>query len=366
MRLAPKNRLLRVLTYSAGGVAVGAALIALLPTDNPGTGDQRSETIASEQVSTTSSQSVTTSSTGTSSNPANTSTSGERDGTAAGAESGSATTSEAEPEPTVDPAQRPMPTTASEMAAELTAAELAVRDETATNSELDAWGRRQQALYRHLGFNSDWADEALAGVDPLVADAAALNWNARLSLSSLVNTEKLHDELPAWRVNPPLPPAQLIEYYKAAEAESGIQWEFLAAINLIETRMGRIEGVSTAGAVGPMQFLPTTWAECCEGDPTDPADAIPGAARYLTIRGGPENMERAIWGYNNSDYYVEAVTSYATVMMENERAYYGYHAWEIYFLSTEGLIRIPVGYEQLEPIAATAWLADNPETLFTP
>ena len=66
--------------------------------------------------------------------------------------------------------------------------------------------------------------------------------------------------------------------YRAAEAATGIDWYWLAAIHLQETRMGRIIGTSSAGAVGPMQFLPTTWARCCTGDPTVTRDAIIGAA----------------------------------------------------------------------------------------
>ncbi len=265
---------------------------------------------------------------------------------------------------TVPPSALPLPDTAVALAAALDEAERAVRDTALTDADRDEWGRRQQSLYRHLSFNNAWADDVVANVDPALTDAVRLNWSARQSLSSLVNTETLHSELPAWRVLAPLPPETLLGYYKQAEADTGVAWEFLAAINLVETRMGRIQGVSTAGAIGPMQFLPTTWAECCEGDPSVPADAIAGAAKYLTDRGGPENMNRAIFGYNNSDYYVTAITSYASVMMADEQAYYGYHAWEIYFLSTEGLIRIPVGYEQLEPIPATDWLAQYPETLF--
>ena len=215
-----------------------------------------------------------------------------------------------------------------------------------------------------LSENQNWAPAVLTGTDPRIQSAVDLNWSARQNLSSLVNTETLHDELPAWRVEPPAPAEELLGYYKQAEETWGIEWEYLAAINLIETRMGRIHGVSTAGAVGPMQFLPTTWAECGEGDPTQPSDAIPGAAKYLTIRGGPENMPRAIWGYNNSDYYVDAVSAYANVLMADEEAYHGYHAWEIYFLSTEGLVRIPVGYDQPEPIPVTEWLATNPDARF--
>jgi len=263
-----------------------------------------------------------------------------------------------------DPSELPLPDSAAEVIDGLNDAERAVRDGELSDAEVMNWGRRQQALYRHLSFNPEWSAEVVAGVDPDLERAVGRNWQARMNLSALVDTERLHDELPAWKVLDPLPPEELLGYYKAAEAETGIQWEFLAAINLVETRMGRIQGVSTAGAIGPMQFLPTTWAECCEGDPAVPADAIAGAAKYLTIRGGPENMNRAIFGYNNSNYYVDAVTAYAEVMMDDERAYYGYHAWEIYFRSTAGLIRIPVGYDQLEPIAAIDWLTDNPDTLF--
>lgn len=271
------------------------------------------------------------------------------------------TTTSSTPAPRPDLA--PLPDNGSALAVAIEAAEAAVRDPALGIDERAAWGRRQQSLYRHLSFHPEWADEALDLDDPVLARAAGLNWEARVHLEALVDSEAPHDELPAWRVVDPRPADELLGYYKDGEARWDIDWPYLAAINLVETRMGRIEGISTAGAIGPMQFLPTTWAECCEGDPTDPADAIPGAARYLGIRGGPEHMAKAIWGYNNSDHYVAAVTAYATVMAEDERAYHGYHGWEIYFRSTAGLIRIPQGYEELEPVPATEWLARHPETL---
>lgn len=261
----------------------------------------------------------------------------------------------------VDPDQLDLPADSAEMTAALGRAERAVRRSDLSLDRLDAWGRRQQALYRQLAVHEDWADEVLASVDPAVAEAVALNWEARLNLTALLATEELHHTVPAWRVVDPLAAETLLGYYKRAEAETGIPWEFVAGINLVETRMGRIQGVSTAGAVGPMQFLPTTWAECCEGDPSVPEDAIIGAATYLTHRGGPDDMAKALWGYNNSDYYVNAVTAYAKVLMADERAYYGYHAWEIYFLTTAGLVRLPVGYDQAEEVDAADWVRDNPE-----
>ena len=96
--------------------------------------------------------------------------------------------------------------------------------------------------------------------------------------------------------------------------------------------MGRIDGLSTAGAQGPMQFLPTTWAECCTGDIEDPHDAIVGAAVYLKRSGAPENMDRAILRYNRDTRYLDAVKAYAANMAADERAYLGYHTWEVFYL----------------------------------
>lgn len=264
-----------------------------------------------------------------------------------------------------DPSASELPTDADSLALALTEAERAVRDASLGTSRLGQWGRRQQALYRRLAFHPEWLEPVLDSVDPDVRETVALNWEARENLIALLATEKLHDTMPAWRVEEPPPAAELLSYYKEAEALTGISWEYVAAINLVETRMGRIQGVSTAGAIGPMQFLPTTWAECCEGDPTNPRDAIIGAATYLTVRGGPDNMAKAIWGYNNSDYYVNAVTAYATVMMADERAYHGYHGWGIYFLTTEGVVAIPVGYEQEVEVPVVDWLREHPEALIT-
>ena len=257
-----------------------------------------------------------------------------------------------------------LPTTAAELAAAINEAELALRAPGIDEASAAPWGRRQQALYRVLAFNPEWAPEVLAGADPEVSEAVSLNWQARQELISLVKSHSLTSTLPAWRIEPPRPADELLGYYREAEEASGVPWEILASINLVETRMGRIQGISSAGALGPMQFLPTTWAECCEGDPTNPRDAINGAGKYLVQRGAETDLDRAIFGYNNSDYYVTAITSYAAVMEDDPNAYYGYHAWQVYYLSTEGLIVIPEGYEQPEPIAATEWLGANPDTLF--
>jgi len=264
---------------------------------------------------------------------------------------------------TTPPDQLEAPVDAPGLAAALTEAELGIRATDIGDEERAAWGRRQQQLYRILSGNRVWGDEVTASVDDEVRLAVENNWLARQNLSALVQSVQLSSTLPAWKIFEPLGADELLGYYKEAEEQTGIPWEYLAAINLIETRMGRIQGLSTAGATGPMQFLPSTFAECCQGDPNLDRDAIIGAAVYLDQRGGPEDMVSAVRGYNRSDRYEAAVRSYVRVLEDNEDAYRGYHAWEVYFLSSAGLIRMPSGYEEAEPVDAATWLADNPEAL---
>src|SRR6185369_12538891 len=90
--------------------------------------------------------------------------------------------------------------------------------------------------------------------------------------------------------------------------------EVLAAINEIETDYGRNLNVSTAGAVGWMQFLPSTWEmygvdanDDGRKDPYNPADAIFAAARYLKAAGADQDVRKAIFAYNHASWYVDSV-----------------------------------------------------------
>ena len=150
------------------------------------------------------------------------------------------------------------------------------------------------------------------------------------------------------------------ELYEQASAETGVDWAFLAAINLIETGFGRIDGLSTAGAQGPMQFLPTTFEEVSDGDIDDPHDAIPAAAAYLVRRGGPDDMHRALLGYNNSSAYVAAVTHYANLFRDDERTLLAAYWWEIHYSAAIGDLWFPVGYRLDEAQPATEYLAAAP------
>jgi membrane-bound lytic murein transglycosylase B len=120
-----------------------------------------------------------------------------------------------------------------------------------------------------------------------------------------------------------------------------VPWQYLAAIHLVESRMGRIRGESSAGAQGPMQFLPSTWAVYGGGgDINSYHDAILAAARYLRANGAPADMDNALFRYNPSSRYVRAVSAYAGQMKADERAYLGYYHWQVYYFGTW----LPEGY----------------------
>jgi membrane-bound lytic murein transglycosylase B len=116
-------------------------------------------------------------------------------------------------------------------------------------------------------------------------------------------------------------------------------------VHLVETRMGRIRGTSTAGAQGPMQFLPSTWARWGGGgDINDPHDAILAAGRYLQASGAPGDLHRALYAYNHSEHYVRAVTLYAQQIEADPRAYLAYHAWQVYYITPRGDLWLEEGY----------------------
>jgi Transglycosylase SLT domain len=113
-------------------------------------------------------------------------------------------------------------------------------------------------------------------------------------------------------------PDTLRALWQSAGARYGIPWQVLAAINKVETDDGRVRGTSSAGAVGWMQFLPSTWRQYgvdANGDgiadPQDPADAIYSAARYLEAAGAATDLPRAIYAYNHAPWYVKRVLAQA-------------------------------------------------------
>ena len=127
------------------------------------------------------------------------------------------------------------------------------------------------------------------------------------------------------------PVSALRSYYLEAQRRYGVDASYLASINFIESNFGRVNGPSSAGALGPMQFLPGTWANYGQGgNVNDPHDAIMAAARYLVHYGAPYDMRTAIWHYNLDYDYVDSVESFARAYREDpawlDRMYY----WNTY------------------------------------
>ena len=113
---------------------------------------------------------------------------------------------------------------------------------------------------------------------------------------------------------------QLLELWQRAGAAYGVPWQVLASINKIESNFGRNMGPSSAGAVGWMQFMPSTWARWgmdANGDgianPWNPDDAVYSAARYLAAAGARDDIERAIFAYNHAQWYVDDVLELTAV-----------------------------------------------------
>jgi len=110
-------------------------------------------------------------------------------------------------------------------------------------------------------------------------------------------------------------------YIDSARYCPGLQWQVLAAIGQIESGHGRNVGPSSAGALGPMQFMPATWAWAGvdgdgdgKADIMNPYDAVPAAALYLCRAGanqGPQGLYDAIFSYNHADWYVKEVLDLA-------------------------------------------------------
>jgi len=126
----------------------------------------------------------------------------------------------------------------------------------------------------------------------------------------------------------PAPLDELLRSYHEGERRFGVDWHTLAAINFVESSFGRARSASIAGARGPMQFIPATWrAYGLGGNVYDPHDAVLGAANYLRASGAPASYERALFSYNRSHLYVDAVLRYARLIAADRSTLLLLYSW---------------------------------------
>jgi hypothetical protein len=155
------------------------------------------------------------------------------------------------------------------------------------------------------------------------ADSAALVAKVKKLLDPQANVINLHGQAaPQGQATQQGQATGYLDLYKrAATTCPGLPWTVLAAIGQVESDHGRNAGQSSAGALGPMQFLPSTWKVYGvdgdgdgKADITNPFDAIPGAAKYLCASGGGQGgqgLYKAIFAYNHADWYVQKVLNLA-------------------------------------------------------
>jgi membrane-bound lytic murein transglycosylase B len=256
----------------------------------------------------------------------------------------------AQPRLSPDPAQ---------LADDLVTDEQALRNPSTPEAGLRDAARRQQAAYRAIGYHPEWDSITRPRIPAPLLEVYDLNVDARRQLTSMA---EIRDTIPAWRIVAPAPADELLAYYREAQAASGVGWNYLAAINLIETRLGSVVGPSSAGAQGPMQFLPSTFAAYGEGsDIYSPRDSILAAGRYLAANNFAGNRDGAIYRYNNASPYVRAVNDYAAVLAADPAAFTGFYRWEVYLKTADGDLLLPIGYASDTPVSVQDYRATHPQ-----
>jgi soluble lytic murein transglycosylase-like protein len=198
----------------------------------------------------------------------------------------------------------------------------------------------QQRVYRLIARKRRLGDAVLRRLPAGVRGEARDTVRGRRELLAIPASGTRHPEI---RAGEPAPAQDLRADYAEAERRFGVGWHVLAAVNFVESGFGRLRNESTAGARGPMQFMPATWrAYGLGGDIRDPHDAILGAAHYLHANGAPRSYRRALLHYNASSHYVAAVLHFAHRIRRDPRAFYAYYAWQVY-VRRDGRVRRVTG-----------------------
>jgi soluble lytic murein transglycosylase-like protein len=244
-------------------------------------------------------------------------------------------------------ASTPTASTPATIASQLTSADAALRSALgrwrATDPSLSSTppadvltqAAQERQLVHQLAETPALVRPTLAALPPSLAAAVRPQLRAARALRRLAGPPS--GQAVTLHLDPAPPAGQLLADYRLAQRRFGVRWQTLAAVNLVESAFGRVGNTSSAGAQGPMQFLPATWrAYGLGGDIESPRDAILGAANYLHRSGAPGDDRRALYAYNHSTLYVGAVLTYARQMTRDPLAYLRYYTWEASLPATLG------------------------------
>jgi membrane-bound lytic murein transglycosylase B len=256
---------------------------------------------------------------------------------------------DAPPPPALPAPNRPVPREPAAAARALLQASAAARDAVGAwlaeggpsrnppPEDLQLWALYEQRIYLVLGDRPRLAARVLGRLPHGLRTEARDVLAARRALTALTPPTRRR----RFKTGAALPADRLRGYYRKAQRRFGVSWRVLAAINWIETGFNRLRDDSTAGAQGPMQFIPSTWrAYGMGGDVRDPHDAILGAANYLRASGAPSDYGRALYAYNPSQLYVTAVLRYARVIRRRPAFFYDLYNWQVF-------VRMPGGRRRL-------------------
>jgi membrane-bound lytic murein transglycosylase B len=195
----------------------------------------------------------------------------------------------------------------------------------------------QQRIHLRLSGSPRLAKSVLARAPAGIAAHARATIRARRELAALA-TPQPRDRFKTGRA---APAGTLLGYYREAQRRFRVAWPVLAAVNFVESAFGRMRNTSTAGAQGPMQFIPSTWSTYgLGGDIRDPHDSVLGAANYLHANGAPHDYRRALYRYNPSRLYVDAVLTYANRIRRDSGNFFAYYAWQVFVRTSSGTQRI--------------------------
>ncbi len=245
------------------------------------------------------------------------------------------------------------------LAAQLAVAEGALHDPASPPDRLAFMAHLQQLVYRKVALNPDGDGAFMAALPTAYHDIASRHLAARRHFVSPYVASV--DDLPAWTIVDPEPVDSLRAHYAEAEGAYGVPWTVLASMNLVESAMGRIRGLSSDGAQGPMQFLPGAWASYGAGTDVDsPRAAILAAARFLVANGWATDPANALYQWRGDWDYAAGVQAYADLLATDPVQYGAIYRWQVYYANNVGDIWLPTGYSSAVRRSTAAYLADHP------